>query len=208
MGASDWLVAVVVASIVAVVGIAPASATQQGTTMISKAMSMCEASAQGGQIAVPADAGMYFDAPAVGQVQPLSALPDLIKRYAQTGPYAAAYSQNTFFRFSSKEGEAWSIVRDKTSACDVVVTGFHGSQIDQEVLDEMSKAGWTTQVSRAASAPNPLSQYVLIKMLPASGDPKLVIRAHIKSLGFGTDVANGVQMEINFVAGHFASKIL
>ncbi|WP_157215190.1 hypothetical protein [Flavisphingomonas formosensis] len=192
------------ASLLAVVAAAPAAATQQGTETISKAISVCEQSAAGGQVVVPAGATMYVDLPPSGSTQPLSAVPDLLKRYVRSRTQAAVDFRNTFFRFGGEGGEAWSVVT--ASTCDVVATGFRGAQTDQELLDAMVSQGWATHVARTATSANGLSQYIMRKTLDAAANPPLLGRAHIKSLGFDASLAEGVQMEINIVAGHLPAS--
>ncbi|MGV3769774.1 MAG: hypothetical protein ACO1NM_07070 [Sphingobium phenoxybenzoativorans] len=154
----------------------------------------------------PPDAQAYFGAFDVGTTKALSNLPDLIKRYAKTGALSVADAPSLFLRFSAPNGETWSVIRAKTFTCDVVATGFRGSETDQDVLNDMTKSGWVLVKSVPSAVPNGLSQYVLTKMLPASGDPTYGIRAHIKSMGFAASLAGGVQMEIDLVAGQLSSR--
>ena len=184
----------------------PAFASPQGTETIAKAINICERATQGGQMIFPPDAQVYFGASNVGTTKALSALPDLLKRYARTGPLSAVDAPSLFLRFASPDGEAWSVVRAKTFTCNVVATGFRGSEVDQEVVGEMNKAGWTTVASRPSTGPNSLSQFLLTKMLPASGDPTSGIKAHMKSIGFAEPLASGVQMEIDFAAGQLSIR--
>ena len=184
----------------------PAFASPQGTAAIAKAIDMCEHATQGGQMIFPPEAELYFGASDVGTTKALSALPDLLKRYARNGPLSTADTPSLFLRFASPDGEAWSVVRGKTFTCDVVATGFRGSEVDQEIIGQMDKMGWAMVASRPSAVPNGLSQFLLTKMLPASGDPTSGIKAHMKSIGFAEPLASGVQMEIDFAAGQLSIR--
>jgi hypothetical protein len=206
MRSSGRIASIAIAISATTSGSSPVLASPQGTAAIAQSIGMCERATQGGRMVFPPDAQVYFGAFDVGTTKGLSNLPDLIKRYAKTGALAAVDAPSLFLRFSAPNGETWSVIRAKTFTCDVVATGFRGSETDQDVLNEMTRNGWVLVKSVPPAVPNGLSQYVLTKMLPASGDPTYGIRAHIKSMGFADSLANGVQMEIDLVAGQLSSR--
>lgn len=175
-----------------------AFASPEAVSTIQKAAKICEKATQGGRMIIPAEAEIYVAAPVGPAMKPLSALPDLLKRYGATSWPGAP---TMYLRFAGNDGDAWSAIRGELFTCDVVATGFHGSVKNQEVLDQLTSEGWATVVSRAASQPGALSQFVMVKMQPNSTSPNYGIKAHIKSVGFSEATADGIQMEIGFVAG-------
>lgn len=199
---TEWTLALLLIGQTATSGPLPETTTDNG--VIQQAIAMCEQITQGGKFDIPANAEIYTGMMKFGEFKPVTALPDLLKRYAGTGR-SAIDPPSMFLRFAGPHGGAWSVIHDRTFTCDVVTTGFDPSENDRAILDGMNKAGWTT-IKSVAVPPGSLSQYLLVKMKPTATEPSYGVRALARSLGFAPATAGGVQMEINFAAGQLSIR--
>jgi hypothetical protein len=141
-----------------------------------------------------------YRAPGMPGFKNFSALPELMKRFIATS--SGGSTPDLVLQFHSSEGQVWAVVRASSATCDVAFSGFDNASIEAQVANAFSdSAGWTTITKRPGSTSSPLGQYVFVKRLPTNAAPAFGARAKMRSMGTTLALANGIQMDINLVAG-------
>lgn len=138
--------------------------------------------------------------PGFGTFKALADLPPLLKRFVATS--GGGITPDFVMRFPTTEGQIWAIVRGSAGSCDLAFTGFNDAQVEPQVARLFSGGqGWTTAAQRPASAAAPMAYYLFAKRLPTPAAPAFGVRARMRGVGTTASTAQGIQLEINFIAG-------
>jgi hypothetical protein len=178
------------------------SATRQTASILDAANSAIETCLSGittGKMAPKADVEIYAKQEMPG-FKNFSALPGLISRFVATTGGGSA--PDMVLQFHLTEGQIWAVVRASSASCDLAFSGFGDANVEAQIAGAFSdSAGWTTVAERPRSASAPLGQYLFVKRLPTASAPAFGARAKMRSMGTTPASADGIQMDINFLAG-------
>jgi hypothetical protein len=182
--------------------VAGPSAARQTASILdaaNSAIETCLSAITMGKMAPKADVEIYANQEVPG-FRNFSALPGLIRRFVATSGGGSA--PDMVLQFHSTEGQIWAVVRASNAACDMAFSGFGDANVEAQIAGAFSdSAGWTTVAKRPRSANAPLGEYLFVKRLPTTSSPAFGARAKMRSMGTTLASADGIQMDINFLAG-------
>ena len=171
---------------------------------LAQGAAYCEAMLYSEQIELPPGATIFRgNFKGAYGIQPIDALPDLVRRFGATQPFGRTSGVQGAVRFAAHHGEVWALTYGEWPACDLMVTkGENVADLGQSPVRRLEKEqGWNSTQAAPASDEMPLARYVLLKNEAQPDEPGYVLRVEVDWLAASSSEQNGIQLSMSYVAG-------
>ncbi|WCM25439.1 hypothetical protein NDN01_15385 [Sphingomonas sp. QA11] len=185
---------------------ASAADIPSASNALTSAISACSVAAATGRFETTSPVAIYMNMPrSMGRVQSINDTPDIVRRYIATS--AAGVPPQFVYQFKTSTGGVWAVLRSWVDRCDIIVSGLEDRSVGDGATNAFAdNAGWRPALKGTATHTTPPGRVSFVKSLPQPRYPNYGIAASVTNLGTTADKSDGVQLEINIMAGDVLSS--
>jgi len=177
--------------------IAFAADIPSASVALKSATAACSVAAATGRFETTSPVTIYMNIPrSTGQVQSIKDAPDLVQRYIATS--AGGVPPQLVYQFKATTGSVWAILRSWVDRCDIMVSGIEDKSVGDDAANFFAMGnGWRL----VAKENSHLNRVKFVKIVPQANFQNYGIAALVSNAGASSDNLNGIQIEINLIAG-------